>query len=238
VRTNLPLLLWIARDDAFRAGETTTSFLDRRLDESIFTRTEPPNEAVLLAAAALLVDGRAPWRVGDVGLPLRLAHGDSIAELIADATTDSQAWRISGDRDGELRAQRRESVVHANFDDASVSGAVTYGSHTFNVHLDGRAWSFTFAPPPSTDATGGAHGAVAGAHVTAPMPGKIVKVAVREGEAVEERALLVVLEAMKMEHRIEAPAAAVVSSVLVKEGQIVAAATPLVTLNPSSSVEA
>jgi 3-methylcrotonyl-CoA carboxylase alpha subunit len=238
VRTNLPLLLWIARDDAFRAGETTTSFLDRRLDESIFARTEPPNEAVLLAAAALLVDGRAPWRVGDVGLPLRLAHGDSIAELTADATTDSQAWRISGDRSGELRAQRRESVVHANFDGASVSGAVTYGSRTFNVHLDGRAWSFTFAPPPSTDATGGPHGAVAGAHVTAPMPGKIVKVAVREGEAVEEHALLVILEAMKMEHRIEAPAAAVVSSVLVKEGQIVAAATPLVTLSPSSSVEA
>ena len=57
------------------------------------------------------------------------------------------------------------------------------------------------------------------------MPGKIVKVAVREGEAVEERALLIVLEAMKMEHRIEASADAHgESSVLVKEGQIVAAA--------------
>ena len=39
VRTNLPLLLWIARDEAFARGETTTSFLSERLDESIFART-------------------------------------------------------------------------------------------------------------------------------------------------------------------------------------------------------
>ncbi len=62
------------------------------------------------------------------------------------------------------------------------------------------------------------------------MPGKIVKVAVREGDEVEEHALLVVLEAMKMEHRIEATAGATVKSVLVKEGQIVTSGTPLVEL--------
>ena len=38
VRTNVPLLLWIARDEAFARGETTTRFLDDRLDESIFAR--------------------------------------------------------------------------------------------------------------------------------------------------------------------------------------------------------
>ena len=35
IRSNLPLLLWIARDEAFRDGETTTSFLPQRLDETI-----------------------------------------------------------------------------------------------------------------------------------------------------------------------------------------------------------
>jgi biotin carboxyl carrier protein len=62
------------------------------------------------------------------------------------------------------------------------------------------------------------------------MPGKIVKVAVREGDEVEEHALLVVLEAMKMEHRIEATVGATVKSVLVNEGQIVTSGTPLVEL--------
>jgi biotin carboxyl carrier protein len=53
---------------------------------------------------------------------------------------------------------------------------------------------------------------------------------VRDGDAVEERALLVVLEAMKMEHRIEASAAGKVKAVLVKEGQLVASGTSLVEL--------
>jgi 3-methylcrotonyl-CoA carboxylase alpha subunit len=230
VRTNLPLLLWIARDEAFARGDTTTSFLARRLDESIFKPAPPPAEAVLLCSAALLVDGRAPWRLGDVGVPLRLQHGESVVEMLADSTGDSNRWRISGERSGELGARRKGDVVTAEFGDTAIAGAVTYDHRRINVHLGGRTWSFQFAPPPSADAVAGSHGAVGGAHVTAPMPGRIVKIAIRNGDRVEEHALLIVLEAMKMEHRIEAPAEATVKAVHVKEGQIVSAGTPLVEL--------
>ncbi len=195
-----------------------------------FAHRAPPAEATLLCAAALLADGRAPWRVGDVGLPLRLQHGEHLAEIFADATGEPDRWRLSGDHRGTLHAQRRGKNVHARLDDRAVAGAVTYDGGTFNVHLDGRTWPFAFAAPPSTDAPSGAHGAVESGSVTAPMPGRIVKVAVRDGEKVEEHALLIVLEAMKMEHRIEAPAAGTVKSVLVKEGQIVAGGTPLAEL--------
>jgi 3-methylcrotonyl-CoA carboxylase alpha subunit len=231
VRTNLPLLLWIVRDDAFRAGETTTGFLDERLDESIFSASAPPREAVLLAAAALLVDGRAPWRIGSAGIPLRLQHSHRIVELTADALGTSGSWRLSGEYDGELHATRRGELVHADFDGTASSGAVSYAGNTFDVQLDGRTWGFAFAAPPAAGTAGAHHAVSDGANVTAPMPGKIVKVAVRAGEAVEEHALLVVLEAMKMEHRIEASAGATVKSVLVKEGEIVTAGTPLVELS-------
>jgi 3-methylcrotonyl-CoA carboxylase alpha subunit len=230
VRTNLPLLLWIARDEDFIAGETTTSFLDRRFDPSLFARGAAPGDAVLLCAAALLVDGRAPWRMGDVGLPLRLQNGSDVAELVADATGSSDRWRISGDREGELRAKRHGDVVRAQFDDMAISGVVTYNGDEFDVHLDGRAWPFRFAAARSDAALLGDARDAGGADVTAPMPGRVVKIAVRDGDAVEERALLVVLEAMKMEHRIEASAAATVNAVLVKEGQLVASGTPLVEL--------
>lgn len=66
--------------------------------------------------------------------------------------------------------------------------------------------------------------------ISSPMPGKIVKIAVEVGDAVREHALLVVLEAMKMEHRIEAPGDGTVQAVLVREGDIVSGATPLVEL--------
>ncbi len=231
VRTNLPLLLWIARDAAFRSGETTTRFLDERLDESLFSRAAPPDEAVLLCAGALLADGRAPWRLADTGIPLRLQYDGGTIELSADATDRADAWRISGDCNGRLQAERHGSAVHARFNGEAIAGAVTYADDRFTVHLDGRAWPLRFASPPSSEGTGGGHAAAVGAHVAAPMPGKIVKVAVAAGDDVDEHALLVVLEAMKMEHRIEAPAAAVVKSVMVKEGQIVSSGTPLVQLS-------
>ena len=62
------------------------------------------------------------------------------------------------------------------------------------------------------------------------MPGKIISVNVEPGTAVDERALLVVLEAMKMEHRIEAPIAGTVKDVRVKPGQLVASGATLVTI--------
>jgi biotin carboxyl carrier protein len=57
-----------------------------------------------------------------------------------------------------------------------------------------------------------------------------VKIAVSQGDNVEERALLLLLEAMKMEHRLEAPAAGTVKAVLVKEGDIVPGGAPLLEL--------
>ncbi len=230
VQTNLPLLLWIARSRAFIEGETTTTFIDRRLDESIFRRVAPPDEAVLLCAAALLLDRRAPWRIGGVGIPLRLQHRDGIVDLRAEAADVSSVWRISGDRNGELRAHRSGKFIRGEFETTALAGTVTYSGDAFNVHLAGQTWPFEFAAPPSRNEAAGRHSALGDARVSAPMPGKIVKIAVRSGDAVEEHALLVVLEAMKMEHRIESAAASTVKTVLVEEGQIVSAGAPLVEL--------
>lgn len=54
--------------------------------------------------------------------------------------------------------------------------------------------------------------------VTAPMPGKVVKVFVKVGDEVKEGQGLVVVEAMKMENELKAPRAGKVTEVLAKEG--------------------
>jgi biotin carboxyl carrier protein len=54
--------------------------------------------------------------------------------------------------------------------------------------------------------------------INAPMPGKIVKVFVKEGDAVVEGQPLVVVEAMKMENELKALRAGTVTKVLAKEG--------------------
>jgi len=58
----------------------------------------------------------------------------------------------------------------------------------------------------------------AGGQLTAPMPGSVVDVLVRDGQAVEKGEALMILEAMKMEHTISAPAAGVIAQVLFAKG--------------------
>lgn len=57
--------------------------------------------------------------------------------------------------------------------------------------------------------------------VTAPMAGKIIKVKVKKGDAVEVGDVLCTLEAMKMENEVTAPTNGVVEEVLVQEGRTV-----------------
>ena len=58
--------------------------------------------------------------------------------------------------------------------------------------------------------------------VKAPMPGNILEVRVKDGQSVQAGDVLIILEAMKMENEIMAPAAGIVSGVAVQKGSAVA----------------
>jgi len=64
----------------------------------------------------------------------------------------------------------------------------------------------------------------------APMPGKVVKVNVKDGEAVKRGQALLVLEAMKMEQTTTSPTDGVVKQVLVREGEQVTAGQVLIVM--------
>lgn len=82
------------------------------------------------------------------------------------------------------------------------------------------------APAPAAPAAA----AVAGEQVASPMPGTIVKVNVKAGQAVKSGEVLIVLEAMKMENEIMAPHDATVAQVLVDVGSKVDTGSALVVL--------
>jgi 3-methylcrotonyl-CoA carboxylase alpha subunit len=220
VRANVPLLQWIVRDAWYRDGRTTTSFLAQRLDESIFMPKSVAPEAAAYEIARRLLEGETAWRVGGIGTPIWIAAGASTYRVTA-STLESGRWQLQGDLQGELQARRI---------DGHVSGSLNGSA------LADSGIAFATVPPPSASATGAA--AAAGGddgRITAPMPGKIVKIAVTPGAHVEARELLVVLEAMKMEHRIEASIAATVDAVLVKQGDIVAGGAVLVELHAAQA---
>lgn len=72
--------------------------------------------------------------------------------------------------------------------------------------------------------------------ITAPMPGKVVKLPVREGQQVGTGEVLVVLEAMKMETALHAESPAVVKQIQASVGQMVDHGTVLLVLSPAPSL--
>ncbi|WP_297436365.1 pyruvate/oxaloacetate carboxyltransferase [Thermococcus sp.] len=67
-----------------------------------------------------------------------------------------------------------------------------------------------------------------GGVVTAPMPGKILRILVKEGEEVKAGQGLLTLEAMKMENEIPAPKNGVIKKILIKENDTVNTGDPLI----------
>ena len=99
----------------------------------------------------------------------------------------------------------------------------------FDVHVDGRVVPLAIRPAGAF----GRHNRQAGAlaagpqRITAPMPGKIVRVLVKVGDQVAPREGLVVVEAMKMENELRSSRQGRVREVLVSEGQSVDAGAAL-----------
>ena len=85
---------------------------------------------------------------------------------------------------------------------------------------DPRDWS-------AADAHAGAGGP---AHIAAPMPGKVVRILVNDGDAVEAGQGIAVVEAMKMQNEMQAPRAGTVRSLRVTIGGTVAAGEVLATI--------
>ena len=105
---------------------------------------------------------------------------------------------------------------------------VTLKGKTYEVEVNqGEAMLLdeyeAYAPAPAV-------AAVAGEQVVSPMPGTIVKVNVKAGQAVKSGEVLAVLEAMKMENEIMAPHDATVAQILADVGTKVDTGTPIIVL--------
>ena len=87
------------------------------------------------------------------------------------------------------------------------------------------------APAPAAAPAAAAAAPAGATTVEAPMPGKILNIKVSEGQAVKFGEVVVIMEAMKMETEIVAPADGTVSKILVKAGDSVDTGAALVALN-------
>ena len=229
VRTNLPLQLLILRDVTFRAGYTTTAFINEHYNFLMPDPTGEPEEAFLLAVGAIVGDPRS-WRVGSVGIPIRLAGEHRSVAIVASRDPHSEGWKIEGDFAGDVQFEYSGDRVVARGSESRCVGRVTIGADGVDVVYEAHPYRFKFGAPPALGGSGGGAARSGKNAIVSPMPGKIVKVAVAPGDTVAERDLLLVLEAMKMEHRIEATRDGIVKSVAVSAGSLVGGGATLVEL--------
>jgi propionyl-CoA carboxylase alpha chain len=218
LRTNRDLLVRVLRHPAFLAGDTDTGFLDRYALTAPLADRQAQAISALAAALADAAVNRANARV--------LAEVPSGWRNVASAPQrseyDGQAVEYRITRDG-MRADQYPDVrltsatptevvldvagVHRRFAVAAYPALVCVDSPLGPVALT----PIERFPDPS------AH--VAAGSLLAPLPGSVVRVAVTVGDHVEKGQPLLWLEAMKMEHAVNAPSAGIVAELPVAAGQ-------------------
>lgn len=119
------------------------------------------------------------------------------------------------------------STVQLAIDGSVQTAYVVRVAGVVHVWIDGEVHVLA----PESAAVSADHGALAPPQIVAPMPGKVLQVLVTVGQQVAEGDGLVIVEAMKMEHRITAAAAASVRAVHVADGQMVDGGAVLVELD-------
>jgi propionyl-CoA carboxylase alpha chain len=231
--TNRDLLVRVLRSEAFLAGETDTGFLeghgpDRHgLDTLAAPLVDDAGRRRHAVVAALA--GAALRRAGAPvlsGLPSGWRNNPTVPQTaVFDAGTVHYRLDRTGltaDVDGEpVELVVLDSVVEGpGRVRLEIEADGLRGSYA--VHVDGDAHFVDGPEGPTTVVEQprfpAPSSSVAPGSLTASMPGAVTRVAVAEGDRVEAGQLVLVLEAMKMEHPVVAPAAGVVQALHVAVG--------------------
>ncbi|MDR6475643.1 3-methylcrotonyl-CoA carboxylase alpha subunit [Burkholderia sp. OAS925] len=241
--TNVEFLQRIVESEPFASGDLDTGLIERH-HEALFAPVKRPfKEALALACGALLTreggtaHGASPW---DALSHWRL-NGGYAQTLGWRSVEDDNAFMVTFARDGGTQTLEHDGLregftwssgsglheYRATIGDARATGRVFIDGDTFHVFCLGHALAFEWQNL-LAHAADAEHGE---GRLTAPMPGKVIAVLVEPGTVVEKGTPLIVMEAMKMEHTIGAPAAGVVSEVLYAVGDQVADGAQLLVLD-------
>ncbi|CAH0990551.1 Acetyl-/propionyl-coenzyme A carboxylase alpha chain [Sinobacterium norvegicum] len=241
VNHNKLFLQRVLRHSVFAAGEATTAFIEQHFSaDSSMTETTP--SAATLARAAVLYCQRGAVAQQQY----RAANWSSSAgkRYLAKLEFDGKPYSVT------LLADQQRYVIKAldqtisielhSTDDFQcvmsedgVRNSYAYAFDGHSLYLDDGRGHFRFddvAHLPAVAAGGAGSG-----QVKASMDGAIVEVMVELGQVVEEGQTMVILEAMKMEHRLKAAVSGVVESISAQAGQQVKSKQLLVNIAVSDS---
>jgi 3-methylcrotonyl-CoA carboxylase alpha subunit len=249
VRTNLEFLARVAAHPEFVSGEIDTGFIERHRAALVPRRRPAPDTALAAAALSRLLargaaakaaasrsDSFSPWaRVDGWRLNGRghqeLIFRDGAEERLVCARNQAGSWLLQFDdrtilAGSERRADAGLSILLDGVRNQII--VMDHGAETA-VFLDGESWRLIEIDPLAArageDPTAG--------RLTAPMPGRVTQLMVEPGMSVRSGQPLIVIEAMKMEHIVVAPADGVIEAVRYAPGDLVEEGAELIALAPA-----
>ncbi len=244
VGSNRSFLVHLLRGEQFVAARITTDAVDRQLAEDPPPRPRPsPLLWALAAVRCSEIDtprtetphdplpwrstGPARWAVTlrehDDTKTLHVQHVGAGAFIVDGADTDPVALRLVAHDDGSATVEHdqvRQTVAWARTDDGVA------------VDQGGAAFGFIEPPPRRTE-----QDEAGGDRVLAPIGGRVVAVLAAAGDTVEHAQPMLLVEAMKMEHRVAAPRAGTVARVVVAVDDQVVAGQLLAELTDESEAQ-
>jgi len=242
VTTNRDFLLQVLDHPAFIAGEIDTHFIDRHLQDELGDRVlEPDQQRAAMAAALAEQQRRDGRRVLVPGIPSGWRnnyHTPQWCEYVVGDRDLRVSYRHLGDNQFNVWVGEEERSVRVASWEAPML-TLEEGSHRWRarVSFDGdrtyvHSSHFSLGlqrkprfPDKSKEIPAGG--------CIAPMPGKVVELRVAEGDSVKAGQVLLIMEAMKMEHTVTAPQDGTVAQVSVAAGDQVDADALLIVVAES-----
>ncbi len=241
VANNVEFLSRLVASPAFASADLDTGLIEREQAFLFPAERETPEEAWLLAAVAELERARKeappprhdPWAARDgwrlnhrASRTITLRLGDRTRDVGVEYVPQGYALVLDGRRVLASGSFEGHGRLLARIGERRLRAAVIVAEEKRHVFFEGRTFPFVCVSAQAFSADG----EEAGGGLSAPMPGKVIALLAEAGKRVEKGAPLLVLEAMKMEHTVQAPRAGVVKAFLFGPGDQVTEGVELVEL--------
>ena len=239
--TNVDFVAETCMHPEFVKGGVDTSFLTVYGDDLTVAPPPPPPHAKALAAVACVLHqaqatagagGNAlcqkappptPWALGSTESARLFGSAKSVVPFACSEAAvrsarggSSRVVALEGADDVEVEAaDYTDGVLSATVGNMRFSCSVVFSQNTVSLFGLDHLYKHEFEFAAAEGAGGGGGGS--GSMVVTPMPGRVIKVLAAAGDEVKAGQQLLILEAMKMEHAIEAPRDGVLESVVGEE---------------------
>ena len=236
MKTNREFLISILESKEFLKGATTTDFIKKvKLNTELGLSEDEINDYAKLAAlwiqgknrneASVLTNMESGWNNARLPFQEVKLKMNELETSIKYKNTRNNIFKFSDKKNGVVFEWKN------NFIDAEISGSryrskVSKDKDLLLLHTYKGDVLFKILPKFKIQEIGIVEGGL-----NAPMPGKVVEVKIKKGSSVKKGDTLIILEAMKMEHKVSAPANGKISKVLISQGDQVENGQTLIVLD-------